>query len=214
MDPPASSPPSTPLRFSFTPLPHDGELKLAWVRAEYTATHPDIHRHLHSCFADVTILQPAFDDLSAALQERVRDAFQVIRGASHVWTFPGDHSSPHHGICQWAHVRCMCTLDWVKNNIEILYGKDQTFRGGTPSELDGLILWFDPNHRSKVPPGHPGAHKLVEKKSRPFKLLEGNHRICAWRLQDHPAAIRVSMFIGYTRSEAAIVLELLRPLQQ
>lgn len=65
-------------------------------------------------------------------------------------------------------------LNWVKDNIKVLYPTNDTFE---VTILNGIVLWKDPTDQK-------------------YQLLEGNHRISAWLASSEPKQLPSILFIG------------------
>lgn len=160
-----------PLRDAFA-------VKLAWLYNEWDARNlPKIREIVCKAFPKREILQADPESVRVQLFDLVTKTFHDIRGR-----FPAIWPN----VCDKGQWIKLCTqklaLDLVTATVAVPWPNDANFPVNT---LYNLVLWFDPNNHCKFPG-----------KSAPFKLLEGNHRVCAWLKQGTPSVMPATLFIG------------------
>lgn len=97
----------------------------------------------------------------------IEEVFHHVRGKYSLW-------GPTRELASWKKVTTNLSLQWVRDNVNILYPHHNTFN---VEKLEGIVLF-------------------KTKKSDKWHLLEGNHRISAWVNNNHPQSIPAILFFG------------------
>lgn len=142
------------------------EIKQHWLYSEW-APECQFSKYISPHFRDRSELDPMHTTPNIALIESV---FNSVRGSFSLWRGEKEEA-------RWKKLVVPdLTLDWVEKNVEVLYGSTHQF---PVTELNGIVLWSEKSESGEW-----------------YKLLEGNHRISAWRLAKQPATLSATIFIG------------------
>jgi hypothetical protein len=141
-------------------------IKQTWLYNEWS---PECQfcKHIRLNFPSRSELHPDYKNPNVEL---INSTFDFVRGRWALWQAPREEG-------RWKKVEVSdLKLDWVRNNVEVLYPVDDKF---PVSELNGIVLWNDKSNNQ-----------------RKYKLYDGNHRISAWLASQTPESLPAIMFIG------------------
>lgn len=103
-----------------------------------------------------------------ATRELIHSAFWKVRGQYALWKEEKEQAS-------WHRATGIISPEWFRTHVEILYPSTTRF---DVCELNGIVLWIDPAHPSR------------------FRLIEGNHRVCAWLAMTAPPPVSCILYFG------------------
>jgi hypothetical protein len=155
------------------------ELKIEWLHSEWDSRDDFFNRPVRAWFPIHRLLLPENYNLlkgTPVLSRAVADCFSQVRGNFSLWGLPRETGTWR----KFTHTALK--LDWVLNRVDILYPAEDKFN---PESVQ-LVCWFDPDHSSGLP------NLKDTNKNKPFKLIDGNHRVSAWK--DTNAATKPAVF--------------------
>lgn len=156
-----------PLDWTVTKLHSTLEIKQTWLYNEW-APQCQFSQHIVKYFPNRNDLDPKNPNPNI---EQIQFVFEQVRGQYILWQSPRETG-------RWKKMEVEhLTLDWVLNNVEVLYPSTEEFE---VSELNGIVLWDDKE---------PSSMKK-------YKLYEGNHRISAWLASQIPSSLPATIFVG------------------
>lgn len=146
-------------------------IKQLWMHSEW-APECQFSKHIRRHFPNRSELDPANKNPNVEL---IKSTFYNVRGKWALWQAPREEA-------RWKQVKTAnLSLDWIKNNVEVLYPTQDRF---PVSELKGIVLWEEKSNNNKR-----------------YKLFEGNHRISAWLANQTPQTLPAIIFIGKPKAE-------------
>ena len=151
---------------SVTRLTSTLEIKQRWLRSEWDL-RCQFSQYIRPHFCDVTQLDP---NAAAPDIEKIQSVFHNVRGQYLLW-------GPTRENAKWTKVETTLPLEWVQDNVEILYPHEDQFE---VAELDGIVLWYED----------------VSNQRKKYQLYDGNHRVGAWVASQAPRHLPAVIFIG------------------
>ncbi|MBS0654940.1 MAG: hypothetical protein JSR46_04110 [Verrucomicrobia bacterium] len=142
------------------------EIKRVWLHSEW-APECQFSRYICPSFPERRALAADNKNINTEL---IQSVFHNVRGKFALWGSLREEG-------RWKKVVVLeLSLDWVTNNVHILYPAQERF---SVSELNGIVLWRDKSSGEKR-----------------YQLHEGNHRISAWLAAQSPRCLPATLFIG------------------
>lgn len=173
MSPELSSKEELPIPIVVTKYPENSEVvkldspfqvKRLWIYNEWDPTC-QFSKFILEKFSNRKDLHPDNPNPNIKL---IESTFYEVRGK---WALWGDSKEG----ARWKKVVVKkLDLNWVLQNVKVLYPTDDTFK---VTEINGLVLWKDPAKRK-------------------YRLIEGNHRVSAWINSKGPQFLSSIIFIG------------------
>lgn len=163
-----------PPNSTITKLDSTLEIKQAWLYSEWEPKCQFSH-FIRSYFPNRNAL-----DLANPLPDvrMIKQVFDHVRGKYDLWKVPRENG-------RWKKLEVpSLSLDWVRNNVEVLYPVPDRF---AVSELRGIVLWKEPSSSGKR-----------------YKLFEGNHRISAWLAAQTPQVLPATIYIGKPQKQPPV----------
>lgn len=143
------------------------EIKQIWLYNEW-AQECQFSKYIRPYFPNRSDLDPKNQNPNIEL---IQSTFHNVRGKWILWQSPREEA-------RWKKVEVSnLTLDWVMQNIEVLYPSKEQFE---VLELNGIVLWKDKESDN----------------GKRYKLYEGNHRISAWLATQAPRSLPAIIYIG------------------
>lgn len=162
---------SYPPESTVTKLTSTLPIKQVWLYSEWDP-NCQFSRYIQPFFPDRSALTPTNLSPDVGL---IQSVFENVRGKYLLWQSPKEEA-------RWKKVETSTlTLDWVRENVEVLYPAQARF---PISELNGIVLWKESGSGGKK-----------------YKLLEGNHRISAWLAAQIPFSLPAVIFIGKPKKQ-------------